>query len=97
MDSMIRRISMVASFAAASLAALPAVAPAQEVEPILEKAEYADATTYACRTNAITIHPGQNLNNFGGTQTCPNAVKLSGPGRATGSGLRATRAGFSTT
>ncbi len=49
---------------------------------MLEKAEYADATTYECRTPALTINPGQNLNNFGGTKTCPNPEKVSGPGVA---------------
>ena len=37
-------------------------------------------TTFSCRTNAITIYPGQNTNLFGTTKTCPNAEKISGPG-----------------
>jgi plastocyanin len=37
-------------------------------------------TTYECRTDAIPIHPGQNLNEFGRIKTCPNAVKVRGPG-----------------
>lgn len=37
-------------------------------------------TTYQCRTDAIAIYPGQNLNDFATTRTCPNATKLRGPG-----------------
>ena len=39
-------------------------------------------STYSCRTDSLPIVPGQNLNLFGGTTTCPNAVKVSGPGPA---------------
>lgn len=49
-------------------------------EEILGAASYPDMTTYSCRTDAITVNPGQNLNLFTGTRTCPNAQKLSGPG-----------------
>ncbi len=56
----------------------PAVATAKK-EPKLQPASYADTTTFNCRTNAIPIHPGQNLNDFGITKTCPNAEKVSGP------------------
>jgi hypothetical protein len=75
---LIRRILISLGVTVVGLAALPALASAGE--EILDKATYADATTYSCHTPAITIYPGQNLNNFGPTQTCPNAVKLEGPG-----------------
>ena len=77
---MIRRISILLSIAAAGLAVLPASAFAQE--EILAAAKYDDATTYSCRTEAIPIHPGQNLNLFGGTTTCPKAQVVSGDGSA---------------
>jgi plastocyanin len=48
----------------------------------LTPAHYPGMTTYQCRTDAITIYPGQNLNLFARTKTCPNARKLSGPGDA---------------
>jgi plastocyanin len=47
---------------------------------VLSPASYPDTTTYRCRTDAIPIHPGQNLNLFGRTTTCPNAEVVSGPG-----------------
>ncbi len=46
----------------------------------LEPATYPDMTTYSCRSDAIPIHPGQNINDFGITQVCPNAATVSGPG-----------------
>ncbi len=49
---------------------------------VLKPVTYPDTTTYSCRTDAITIHPGQNLNLFGATKTCPNAQVVSGPGSA---------------
>lgn len=48
--------------------------------PVLKPASYPDMTTFQCRTDAIPIHPGQNINDFTVTKTCPNAVKVSGPG-----------------
>jgi plastocyanin len=60
--------------------ALPASAGARN--KVLSPASYPDMTTYSCRTDAIPIHPGQNLNLFGRTKTCPNAEVLSGPGGA---------------
>ena len=57
-------------------------APASAGEPILHPATYPDLTTYSCRTDAIAIHPGQNINDFGLTKTCPHAEKVSGPGSA---------------
>ena len=68
------------SLAAAGLALLASAAPASAAEEILGAASYRDMTAYSCRTDAIPIHPGQNLNLVGVTKTCPNAQKLSGPG-----------------
>ncbi len=68
------------SVTAAIGAVLAFAAPASADEPVLTPATYADTTTYSCRTDAIPIHPGQNLNLLGGTKTCPNAQVLSGPG-----------------
>ncbi len=60
--------------------ALPASAGAKD--KVLSPASYPDTTTYSCRTDAITIHPGQNLNLVGATKTCPNAEVVRGPGGA---------------
>jgi plastocyanin len=79
---MIRRSIIWAGLVAFGLLAAPGSASAGEEEEILGKASYADMTTYSCHTPAKTIYPGQNLNNFGGTSTCPNPVKLSGPGES---------------
>ena len=49
-------------------------------EEVLSPASYPGMTTFTCRTNAITMYPGQNTNLFSGTKTCPNAEKVSGPG-----------------
>ena len=57
--------------------ALPASAGAKN--KVLSPASYPDTTT-GCRTDAITIHPGQNLNLVGATKTCPNAEVVRGPG-----------------
>jgi plastocyanin len=51
-------------------------------QEVLKAARYDGMTTYSCRTDPITVHPGQNLNNFGPTKTCPNAETLKGPGDA---------------
>ena len=37
---------------------------------------YDDMTTYSCRTNALPIVSGQNLNLFAQTKTCPNAAEV---------------------
>jgi plastocyanin len=67
---------------AAALGALVVAAPAnaQGTEEIMTPASYPDMTTYSCRTDPITIYPGQNLNLFGITQTCPHAQVVRGPG-----------------
>ena len=57
--------------------ALIAAAPASAQEEILGAASYPDMSTYQCRTDAIPIYPGQNLNLFGLTKTCPNAESRS--------------------
>jgi plastocyanin len=60
--------------------AMPAGAGAKT--KVVKPVSYPDTTTYSCRSDAITIHPGQNLNLFGRTKTCPNAQVVSGPGSA---------------
>ncbi len=55
-------------------------APASAAYKFLKKSSYPGMTTYSCRTDAIPIHPGQNLNEFKGTRTCPNAEVVKGPG-----------------
>lgn len=73
------------SFIAAAMAAFVALvvaAPASAGDPILQPASYPDMTTYSCRTDAIDIHPGQNINDFATTKTCPHAEVVSGPGSA---------------
>ena len=52
-------------------------APAS-AERYLEPASYPGMTTFQCRTGAIPIHPGQNLNDIAVTKTCPNAAKVRG-------------------
>ena len=64
-------------------AALALAAPASAQDEILTPASYPDMSTFKCRTDPITIYPGQNLNLFGITQTCPHAEKVSGPGSVT--------------
>jgi hypothetical protein len=59
---------------------LAATCPAVAAEPVLSAASYGDMTTYDCATDPITVHPGQNLNLYALTKTCPNAEKVSGPG-----------------
>jgi plastocyanin len=60
-------------------AALALAAPAQAQDELLTPASYPDLSTFKCRTDAISLVPGQNLNLFGITQTCPNAEHVSGP------------------
>jgi hypothetical protein len=54
--------------------------PASAGEPIQRAAGYPDMTTYSCRTDAIEIQPGQNLNRFRVGRTCPNAEVVNGQG-----------------
>ncbi|MFL5898628.1 MAG: hypothetical protein ACJ76D_09230, partial [Solirubrobacterales bacterium] len=68
------------SVLAAVAATFAFAAPASAADELLPAASYPDMTTYSCHTDAIQIHPGQNLNLLGQTKTCPNAQKISGPG-----------------
>ena len=72
-----RRVAIAALAAAGALTLFAAPAQAEE---ILGPASYSGMTTYACRTDPIPIYPGQNLNDFTTTTTCPNAQRVSGPG-----------------
>jgi hypothetical protein len=65
---------------AAACALLASAAPAGAGQEILGAASYPDMTTYQCRTGAIPVYPGQNLNDLAQTSTCPNAEKVRGPG-----------------
>ncbi len=62
------------------LAAAPAHALGgkKQKDQILQPTSYPGMTTFQCRTDAIAIHPGQNINDFTVTKTCPNAVTVSG-------------------
>jgi plastocyanin len=75
-----RRRRLTVSLLATVSALLAFAAPASADDEILGSPTYADMTIYSCRTEAITIYPGQNLNLFAATKTCPNAQKLMGPG-----------------
>jgi len=67
---------------AAVVFALVAAPSAMAGEPVLQPETYPDTTTYSCRTDAIDIHPGQNINDFKTTKTCPHAEVVSGSGSA---------------
>ena len=82
--------------AAGATLALAAPASAQAPEEVLQPASYPDMTTYSCSTDPITIYPGQNLNLFGITKTCPNAQAVSGPGDASPFAPGSTAQGFVT-
>jgi plastocyanin len=82
--------------AAMLLLAAPAIAKKGGKEPTLRAAKYPGTTTFQCRTGAIPIHPGQNLNDFGATKTCPNAVKVSGPGSVSDFSPGSTKQGYIT-
>jgi plastocyanin len=77
----VRRLVQGETLVGACVLALTFAAPAGAAkEEILGTASYPDMSTFRCHTDAIPIHPGQNLNLFGLTKTCPNAEKVSGPG-----------------
>ncbi len=63
----------------AVVAALLLAAPAAAKLPVLKPASYPGMTTFNCRTDAITLQPGQNLNNYTLTKACPHAEAVSGP------------------
>ncbi len=56
--------------------------PASAKLPVLKPAGYPGMTTYNCRTDAITLQPGQNLNKYELTKACPHAEVVKGPGDA---------------
>jgi plastocyanin len=89
-----RRVS--GALVAAVCALLASAAPASADEAILAAASYPDMSTYTCHTDAIPIQPGQNLNLYGATKTCPNALKISGPGDASVFAPGSTAQGFIT-
>ena len=63
----------VALLAAGTAEAKPPKGPK---EPILQAAvSYPDMTTYSCRTDAITIYPGQNLNLFATDEDLPERAE----------------------
>lgn len=72
-----RRRLAAAAIATAALAL--SAAPAAGKERVLKPVKYPDTSTFQCRTGAIPIHPGQNLNDINTTSPCPNAVKVRGP------------------
>ena len=74
---MVRRV--LGGVAVVACALLLVDVPADAKEKTLKASRYPGMTTFQCRTDAIPIHPGQNLNDFGVTSTCPNATKVKGP------------------
>ena len=79
-NQVVRRLVQVAAgLAAACLLVVPAAAAGAE-PPILQPATYPGMTTFNCRTDAITLQPGQNLNQVTLTKACPNPEVVSGPG-----------------
>ena len=76
----LRRPTFLALSAAAVALLLPAASASAQEEEVLGAASYPNMTTYSCRTNAINMYPGQNINDFGISKTCPNAAVVSGPG-----------------
>ncbi len=73
-------VAMLAFAASASASAAPTDETGLSDDKILDTASYTGMSTFSCRTDAIPIHPGQNLNLFTLTRTCPNAQTVSGPG-----------------
>src|SRR5829696_1023944 len=93
----VRRFVQGGTLVAACAVALTFAAPAGAAkEQVLGAASYPDMTTFRCHTDAIPIHPGQNLNLFGATKTCPNAEKVSGPGDASVFAAGSTAQGYVT-
>lgn len=85
-----RRLN-VALLAAAALSAVVLPAQASADVKVLPRAtdgreKHPSTTTYDCKTDPITLVPGQNLNLLRMVKTCPNASKVSGPGPATPQG-----------
>jgi hypothetical protein len=61
------------------VAALVLAAPAAAKLPVLQPSTYPGMTTFNCRTDAITLQPGQNLNTYSLTKACPHAEVVNGP------------------
>jgi plastocyanin len=61
------------------LAGLVLAAPAAAKLPVLQPSTYPGTTTFNCRTDAITLQPGQNLNTYTLTKACPHAEVVNGP------------------
>ena len=72
-----RRVS--SALFASVLAVLFLAAPAAAKLPVLKPASYPGMTTFNCRTDAITLQPGQNLNRYELTKACPHAEAVRGP------------------
>ncbi len=72
-----RLLPGVLAIVAASLLTL--ASPATAKLPVLQPASYPGMTTFNCRTDAIVLQPGQNLNRIGLTKACPNAEVVDGP------------------
>jgi hypothetical protein len=62
-----------------ALAWLTFAGPATAKLPVLKPASYPGMTTFNCRTDAITLQPGQNLNKYALTKACPHAEAVKGP------------------
>jgi len=60
-------------------AAVAPAAPAAAKLPLQKPATYPGMTTFDCRTDAITLQPGQNLNKLTLTKACPHAEVVDGP------------------
>ncbi len=64
---------------ASALTLLVLAAPAAAKLPVLKPSTYPGTTTFNCRTDAITLQPGQNLNRYELTKACPHAEAVKGP------------------
>jgi plastocyanin len=73
-------IRLSGTIALALIAMLSFASAASAKDEYLQAVKYPDRSVYSCRTDAIPIYPGQNMNLFGATSTCPHAKKLAGSG-----------------
>lgn len=95
--TVVRRCRFASGVVLVAVCALFATAaPASAAEEILGAASYPGMSTFKCRTDAIPISPGQNLNLYATTKTCPNAKKVSGPGDASTFDPGSTEQGYVT-
>ncbi len=74
-----RRLVPAALAIVAACVLVPASSAAAAEPPVLEPATYPGMTTFNCRTDAIVLQPGQNLNRFQTSSACPNAEPVNGP------------------